>query len=144
MRSEAAVAEIWLKVFAFKFALISVAGLTGLMGLAFVNIGLYSYLTSIWGPVWTPLAIALGNVLLAVLALLAAMRAKPNSDLPMAEELRKLSLDSLGQEFNVSTPGSGVFGEHAGFANQQVTRLLIPAIISIVTAMRRRKDATKK
>ena len=144
VRSEAVVAEIWLKVFVRKFALTSIAILAAVMGLAFVNIALYSFLVSLWAPVWTPLVIGLGNIVLAFGAMLGAILAKPGSELPMAEELRKLSSDALGADFNGTGPAFGMFGAQGGIDNSQITRLLIPAIVSIVGALRRHKDTPKK
>ena len=126
VRSEALIAEIRLRTLARKMILTSFAVLTALMGLAFINMALFVYLQSMWGPVWTPLAIGLANFALAALALLAAMLVRPGPELAMAEEMRKLSGSSL-----------------EGASDSNIARLLIPAVISIVSAMRHRGDTKK-
>ena len=70
-----------------KLVLSVLAVAVSLLGLVFVNIALFNYLVSAWGPVWTPLALGLVNFALAVPVLLIAASAKPGPELAMAEDL---------------------------------------------------------
>jgi hypothetical protein len=143
IRSEAMIAEILVRSYARKFALSCFAALTILMGVVFLNIALFIYLQMLWGPVWTPLVIGLGNFALAGLAVGLASLMKPGPELQMALELRKLSATTLEEELQSMQFASGLLGSLGGAPNFSVTKLLLPAVISIVGAMRRRKAATK-
>jgi hypothetical protein len=139
-RSEFLVTEIQMKTYARKFVLTSLAVLAAIMGLAFINMAAFAYLQSIWGPVWTPLLVGLANFILAALAWLAAVLTHSSSDLAMAKELRKLSGNALEAEFQSS---HSVGGSHGGANDTTIVRLLIPAVVSIIGAMRRRKASGK-
>jgi hypothetical protein len=139
-RSELLVAEIQLRTYARKFALISFAILAAFMGLAFINMAAFAFLQTIWGPVWTPLSIGLANFILAAVAALTAVLAHAGADLAMAKELRKLSSNALEAEFQVGHSAGGFQGT---LNDPGITRLLIPAVVSIIGAMRRRKTASK-
>ena len=140
-RSEAMVAEILLRVYARKFVFASLALLALAMGLVFLNLAAYSYLQSIWGPVWTPLAISLANFGLAALALLVAVFAHPGPELSLAKDLRNNAGQALEDEFQSQSALTGITGAQgdAGLA-----RLLLPIVISIVGSLSRRKAAAKK
>jgi hypothetical protein len=139
VRSEAMIAEILVRNYARKFILSCFAVLTTLMGLVFLNIALFTYLQTIWGPVWTPLAVGLGNFALVGLSVGFATLVKPGPELEMARELRKLSVSTLEEELQSVQVASGLFGTLARADNSTVTKLLVPAVISIVSAMRHRK-----
>ena len=97
----------------------------------------FAYLQSLWGPVWTPLAIGLANFALAALALLAAMIARPGPELAMAEALRKLSGSALESEFQAGLPGAGLLGALGGSGESNVARMLVPVAVSIISALRK-------
>ena len=88
-RAEGLVAEIRLRLLVRKLVLSLLAVAFALLGLVFVNMALFNYLVSAWGPVWTPLALGLVNFALAIPVLLIAASAKPGPELAMAEDLRK-------------------------------------------------------
>jgi hypothetical protein len=136
-RAEGLVAEIRLRLLVRKLVLSVLAVAVSLLGLVFINIALFNYLVSAWGPVWTPLALALVNFVLAVPVLLIAASAKPGPELAMAEDLRKAAATALEEDFH-SGQGLGVF---AGESN--AARLLIPTIGLIIGALRRKKPAAK-
>lgn len=136
-RAEGLVAEIRLRLLVRKLVLSVLAVAVALLGLVFVNMALFNYLVSAWGPVWTPLALGLVNFALAVPVLLIAASAKPGPELAMAEDLRKAAGAALEEDFH-SDQGLGGF---AGESN--AARLLIPTIGLIIGALRRKKPAAK-
>lgn len=136
-RAEGLVAEIRLRFVVRKLALSVLAVAVSLLGLVFVNMALFNYLVSAWGPVWTPLALGLVNFALAVPVLLIAASAKPGPELAMAEDLRKAAGAALEEDFH---SGQGL-GGFAGESN--AARLLIPTIGLIIGALRRKKPAAK-
>ena len=136
-RAEGLVAEIRLRLLVRKLVLSVLAVAVALLGLVFVNMALFNYLVSAWGPVWTPLALGLVNFALAVPVLLIAASAKPGPELAMAEDLRKAAGAALEEDFH---SGQGL-GGFAGESN--AARLLIPTIGLIIGALRRKKPAAK-
>jgi hypothetical protein len=143
-RSEAMVAEIRMRAYGRKLAFTSLAVLTSVMGLAFLNLAAFLYLQSLWGPVWTPLAIGLANFAIAAFALLAALSAHPGPELALARELRKLSGAALEEEFQAAHSVGGLLGVLGGGSETRIAQLLLPAVISIVSSLGRRKSAVKK
>lgn len=136
-RAEGLVAEIRLRLLVRKLVLSVLAVAVSLLGLVFINIALFNYLVSAWGPVWTPLALGLVNFALAFPVLLIAASAKPGPELAMAEHLRKAAAAALEEDFH----GGQGLGSLAGESN--AARLLIPTIGLIIGALRRKKPAAK-
>jgi hypothetical protein len=136
-RAEGLVAEIRLRLLARKLVLSVVAVSVALLGLVFVNVALFNYLESAWGPVLTPLALGIANFALAIPVLLIAASAKPSPELAMADDLRKAAAAALEEDFQ---SGHGL-GGFAGESN--AARLLIPTIGLIIGALRRKKPAAK-
>lgn len=140
-RAEALVAEIRLRLLARKLVLSVLAVAVALLGLVFVNIALFNYLESAWGPVWTPLALGVANFALAIPVLLIATSAKPGPELAMAEDLRKAAGAALEADFQAGQGLAGTLSSFAGDSN--AARLLIPTIGLIIGALRRKKPAAK-
>lgn len=142
-RSEAMVAEIRMRAYGRKLALTSLAVLAAMMGLAFVNVAAFVYLQSLWGPVWTPLAIGLANFAIAALALAAALTVHPGPELALAKELRAVSGTALEEEFHSVHSVGGVLGALGAGSEGKIAQLLLPAVISIVSSLGRRRTAAK-
>ena len=124
-----------------KLVLSVLAVAVSLLGPVFVNMALFNYLESAWGPVWTPFALGLVNFALAIPVLLIAASAKPGPELAMAEDLRKAAAAALEADFQA---GQGLSGTLSGFAGESnAARLLIPTIDLITGALRRKKPAAK-
>ena len=143
-RSEAMVAEIMLRAFGRRMTFTIIAILAGVMGLAFLNVAVYVYLLSLWGPVWTPLLIGLANFVIAGLAIVVAGVTHPGPELAMAKELRDTASRNLEEEFHAGSPIGGLAGALGGRSESNLINLLLPAVISIVGALGRRKPAPKK
>lgn len=107
------------------------------LGLVFVNMGLFAWLSPMWGPVWTPAGLGLINLALAAGALAIAAFVKPGPDMALAEEIRNMAAESLDTEIR-SGPLMGGLG---GLGGGSMAGLVLPAITTIIGAMsRRRKD----
>jgi hypothetical protein len=141
IRSEAMVAEIRLLIYARKVMLASIAFLAGLIGFAFFNLALFEYLQSLWGPIGAPLAIGLVNLVCAAGFLLWAKMVKPGPELALAEDLRNLAGSELESQFQSQPEGNGILNTLSGTSSASVVRLLVPTVISIITAMQRSKQA---
>lgn len=115
-----------------RSAIIGLALLFAGLGLVFVNIGLFAWLSPLWGPVWTPVGLGLINLALAALALTLAAVVKPGAELALAEEIRVMAAESLEREVR-SAPLVG------GLAGGSMAGLVLPAVTTIVGAMARRR-----
>lgn len=105
------------------------------LGLVFVNMGLFAWLSPIWGPVWTPAGLGLINVALAGVALAIALFMKPGPEMALAEEIRNMAADSIETEIR-SAPLMGTLG---GLERSAVSSLVLPAVSSIIGALARRR-----
>ncbi|MCA3554070.1 hypothetical protein [Aestuariivirga sp.] len=104
------------------------------LGFVFINMGLFVWLSPLWGPVWTPAGLGLINLALAAAALAIAAFVKPGPEMALAEEIRNMAADSIETEIR-SAPLMG------GLGGGSVAGLLLPAISTIIGAMaKRRKD----
>jgi hypothetical protein len=140
LRAEALIAEIRLQVYMRKLALAVTALTVALLGLVMLNIAMFEFLQSFWGPIWTPLALGFANLLIAAIAVAVAATAKPGPELALAEELRKSSAAGLEEGLQSAAEVQGLVGTLAGRSiESHAASLLIPAISSIISAMRRRK-----
>ena len=137
IRAEALVAEIRLRLYFRKLALAIFAVAVALLGLALLNLSLFHALETAWGPIWTPLILGLANFVLAVAAFLIAAAVKPGPELAMADDLRKLSATAVETDLQGSQGFAGILGGSSIEAS--TARLLIPALASIIGALRRKK-----
>ncbi len=140
-RAEILVAEIKLRLYFRKLALAVFAVAVALMGLALLNLSLFRVLDTSLGPIWTPLILGLANFALALIAVLITVLAKPGPELAMAEDLRKLSAIAVEADFQGGQILGGLLGGSSIEAG--AARLLIPALASIIGALRRRKTQEK-
>ena len=141
LRAEILVAEIKLRLYFRKLALAVFAVAVALMGLALFNLSLFRALDTSWGPIWTPLILGLVNFALALIAVLIAALAKPGPELAMAEDLRKLSATAVETDFQGGQVLGGLIRGSSFEAG--AARLLIPALASIIGALRRKKASQK-
>jgi hypothetical protein len=140
VRAETLVAEIRLRVHLRKMALAMTALAVALLGLVMLNVAMFEFLQSLWGPIWTPLALGLANFAIAAIAIAVAAATKPGPELALAEELRKTSTAGLEAGFQSAGGDAGLLGILTGRSIEtHAASLLIPAISSIIAAMRRRK-----
>lgn len=140
LRGEILVIKAELAFVARRGALLAFALLFAGLGLVFVNIGLYAWLSPYWGPVWTPAGLGLINVALAALALVMAAVAKPGPELQLAEEIRDMAGETLEAEIRAA-PLLGMLG--GGGGGTAAAGLLVPAMSMIIGALGKRRSRAK-
>lgn len=140
LRGEILVIKAELAFAARRGAMLALALLFAGLGLVFVNMGLYAWLSPYWGPVWTPAGLGLINVALAALALVLAAMAKPGPELQLAEEIRDMAGETLEAEIR-ATPLLGMLG--GGGGGTAAAGLLVPAMSMIIGAMGKRRSKAK-
>lgn len=137
LRAELMTARIRMRSEAQRLMLLALAGGLALLALILVNVALYAALLSVWGPVWTPLALGLADLMLAGLALLAASRQKPGPELAVAEEIRALAGEALEEQVQQGFTVQGLLGNIG--ANVAGARTLLPLVTTLIGVLRRGK-----
>jgi hypothetical protein len=135
IRVRARIRKLLLGVFAVGMAI---------FGLGMLNLGLYHALTSIWGEIWTPLIIGLGDLVIAGLAILAGAAMKHGPELRIAEELRDSLADDISADLQSLRSLQGLASLLGGPADTSTARLLIPVVGIIIGALRKRRSTAAK
>ncbi len=144
LRAEAVVAEIRLRLYLRKSALAAFAVAVAVLGLVLINLALYHMLEIAWGPIWTPLALGLANLALAIIVVLVASAARPGPELEMAEDLRKVAAAAVEADLQGGFSAQGLAATFGGSSiESSALQLLVPALASIIGALRRKKPQGK-
>lgn len=141
LRAELLVAEIRFRARARRLVLLVAAAAPGLLAVVMVNIAVYEWLLSSWGPVWTPLALAAADVLAAAVLVLWPASGAAGPELAVAEDLRKTVSDDLEAELRPLTDIGGLW---RGAQDMGTATLLVPVITAIVRALRSKSAAAGK
>lgn len=134
-RAEMLTARIRLEASARRIIAVAVAVFLALIGLVFVNIALYAAMLAAWGPVWTPLSLALLDFALAGVAVGFAALSGPGRELVLAEEMKTVAGEALEEQVQAVIPGAGLMGMAGDSAS---LRLLVPLVTTIAGLLRRK------
>jgi succinate dehydrogenase/fumarate reductase flavoprotein subunit len=122
-RAEMALARIKAQRTGFQVALFAVAALFALVGLALLNLAAYNALIPRLGPSLAALAVGGGNLLLAAVAVIIALKARPGSaDEKMAQEIRDLASEEIKKDVDdvrddINRISDEIAGIRAGIAS---------------------------
>jgi hypothetical protein len=141
LRGEILVIQAKLAFAARRGSMLAFALLFAGLGLVFLNIGLFAWLSPLWGPVWTPIGLGLINLVLAAGAMVLAALAKPGPELQLAEEIRAMAGETLEAEIR-SVPLLGMLG--GGGGGPAAAGLLVPAMSMIIGALGKRRKQSGK
>lgn len=141
LRAELLIAEIRFKARARKLVLLAVAAALGLLAVVMVNIALYEWLKLSWGPVWTPLALAVADLLAALALILWSANLSAGPELAIAEDLRKTVSDDLEAELRSVTDIGSLW---RSTQDMGTATLLVPVVTAIVRALRSKSAAAGK
>lgn len=100
-RAESIIADIRFRQVMMRSSLRGAAALLGLFAYAMGNLAVFFALDQAWGPIWAASAVALGNLLVALLLLVIAERAKPGREMELALEVRNSALQALEADAGV-------------------------------------------
>jgi hypothetical protein len=137
IRAELMVARIRMRSETQRLMFLGVAVGLAFLGLILINVALYAALLSLWGPVWTPLALGVADLVLAVLAVVAAALQKPGPELAAAEEMRSLASATLEEQMQGGLSVPGLMGQLAG--DSSTARLLVPLVTTLIGVLKKRK-----
>lgn len=144
--------RIWLNVIARRFGLFALAGLVAVFGLGMANVAGFYVLQQYWGPVWAAAAIAVADLMIALLILLLARSLKPGPEIDLALDVRKMAIDAIQADAREIKDTVDSFGQQirqtkdtvAGFVQRPLDaaaeHLLVPAVLSILRALRSKKE----
>jgi hypothetical protein len=151
-KADALIGKIWLNVLARQLGLFLFAGLIAVFGLGMTNVaGLYALQASL-GPVWAAVVVAIADFAFAAIVILAARHYKPGTEIVLADDARKITIDAVQADARDLKATLDAFGQDirdtkdliAGFVQNPldaaVQNLLIPAATSIIKGMHSKKD----
>ena len=100
-RAESIIADIRVRQMMARSSMRGIAALLG--GFAFLmgNLALFFALEQAWGAIWAAALIGLANLLLAIILLVVAERAKPGREMELALEVRNTALQALETDAQV-------------------------------------------
>lgn len=139
LRAELLAARIRMRAETQRIMLLGLAGALAVLGLVLINVAFYAALVSVWGPVWTPLALGGADIALAVIAIVAAALQKPGPELQVAEDMKTLAGAALEEQLQSGFSVQGLMGGLG--SGSSGARLLIPLITTLIGIMKKRKDA---
>jgi hypothetical protein len=140
VRSELLVAEMRLRSYARKAALLAVALGVALFGLGMLNVAAFLWLSEAFGPVRTALGIAVANFAVAAVAFAIGYSMKPGAELQLAEEMRDTALETVEAEVS-RMQSAGVTGLVSGAVEMGAARLLVPTVGALLGGLRKKKPA---
>jgi hypothetical protein len=137
VRAEVIAAESRLGARLRQTGWIAVALALLVMALVMANIALFAALSPVLGPVWTPLSLALGNLVLALAFVMVAVVVRPGPELALAEDLRRASAQAIEDDLHAR---SGVFGGLGGqMMSAGAAQMLVPTLSLVVGTLKRKK-----
>jgi hypothetical protein len=133
-RATTITAEIRFRLYARKTLMMSFALAVAVIGGVMLNIAAFRALELLWGPVWTPLALAVINFAMAAIFLAWAAFAHSDRDLVLADEMRKTAFAAIEDDLKFAEGGHGWLG---GLPSRDAARLMMPILSTIMGAMKR-------
>jgi len=140
LRAEFLAARIRLRSETQRILLLGLAGALAVLGLVLVNVAFYAALVSVWGPVWTPLALGGADLALAIIAIVAAALQRPGPELQVAEDMKALAAAELEEQLQGGFTMQGLMSGLGG-AGASNARLIIPLVTSLISILKKRKEA---
>lgn len=146
------IAKIWLNLLARRFGLVAFACLIAMFGLGMINIaGLYALQGPV-GTVWAAALVALVDLVIAAVVLLAASGSRPGPELDLVFDVRKVAVESLQGDARDLKATLDALGDELKNVRANITqivqnpldvaaqRLLVPAALSILKGLRSKKE----
>jgi hypothetical protein len=139
-RVESTIAEMRLRALTRRSTLFAIAGLIAVFGLAMVNVGAFFALEPHVGSTWAAFAVAGGDFVVAIIALLIAAGARPGPNLNSALELRQAAIENLEAEFAALQDSLAWFSRAArNPLNTALPAVIIPLVTAIIRSVRKNK-----
>jgi hypothetical protein len=146
------IAKIWAHVLVRRFGLFAFAALIAVFGLGMANVAGFYALQPPLGPVWAATIVAVADLIIAAIVLLAAGNSQPGPELELAFEVRKMAVDSIQADTRDLRLTVDALGQEAKAVKANITQLvqnpldlaaqkvLIPAALSMLRGLRSKKE----
>jgi hypothetical protein len=128
VRAETLILEVRLRALAQQSLLFATAGVVAAIGLAMLNVAAYVALEPLWGGLWTALAMAAADFIVAAVLAFVATRNPKAADLDMANQLRDQALETLALDARM-----------AAFAGS-ASMVVLPMILGLIRRFRKPKE----
>jgi hypothetical protein len=128
VRAETLILEVRLRALAQQSLLFATAGVIAAIGLAMLNVAAYVALEPLWGGLWTALAMAAADFIVAAVLAFVATRNPKAADLDMANQLRDQALETLALDARM-----------AAFAGS-ASMVVLPMILGLIRRFRKPKE----
>ena len=136
-RSDMLIGKIWLQVLLRRFGLAVFAALIAVFALGMLNAAAFLGLQPWLGLVQAAAAVAVADLGLAGLVLLAAVRTRPGPEIELAQQMRTMALDQL--QADAGALKAGVAQVVHNPLDTAAEKLLVPAALSLLRHLRTRK-----
>ena len=138
-KADMLIGKIWLQVLLRRFGLALFAALIAVFALGMLNAAAFFGLQPVVGPVEAAAVVALGNLAIAGIVLLVALRTKPGPEIELAQQIRTMALDQLQADAGALKAGVSQLAHNP--LDLAAEKLLVPAALSLLRHLRARKQA---
>jgi hypothetical protein len=138
-KADMVIGKIWLQVLLRRFGLALFAALIAVFALGMLNAAAFLGLQASVGPVQAALVVAAGDIVIAGLVLLLAMRTKPGPEIELAQQIRTMALDQLQADAGALRAGVAQLVHNP--LDTAAEKLLVPAVLSLLRGLRTRKQS---
>lgn len=146
------IGRIWVNVLARRLGFIAFAALIAVFGLGMANVAAFYGLQASVGPVWAAVIVAAADLVIAALMLLIGNNSRPGPEIDLAFEVRRMAVESIQADTRDLRLRLEAFGQDLNSAKATIAglvqnpldaaahKLLVPAALSILKALRSRKE----
>ena len=139
-RVESTIAEARLRVTVHRAVLYIFAALIAVFGLGMLNVAAFFALQPHWGATWAAFAAALGDFVLAIIAVLIAVAVRPGADVNTALELRQAAIEGLEAELSaLQEPLAWISRAARNPIDTALPAIIVPLITAIVRGLRKNR-----
>ncbi len=138
-KADILIGKIWLQVLLRRFGLALFAALIGVFALGMLNVAAFLGLQPGLGPVQAAALVAVGDLVIAGLVLLLAVRTRPGPEIELAQQIRTMALDQLQADAGALKAGMTQLVHDPLDAAAQ--RLLVPAVLGLLRHLRGRRES---
>jgi len=151
-KADLLIGKIWLGVFTRRLGLFAFAGLIAAFGLAMANLAAYNALQQPIGVIWSAIAVAAADLLIAAVVVVVAVNARPGPEIDMAFEMRRMAVESMQENardlkisvdaitHEMKTVKENVAAVVRNPLDAAAEKLLVPAVLSILKGLRSKKE----
>jgi hypothetical protein len=151
-KADVLIAKIWLNILLRRAGLYAFAGLIAVFGLGMANVAAFYALEPAIGPVGAAAIVALSDLVIAAIVLLAASKTRPGAELELALNVRQMAVESMQADARdlklaidavcdeVKAVKANIIQLVHNPLDAAAQKLLIPAALSLLRGLRSKKE----